>query len=115
MAHKETSLQQLRQALDDLRQALEGVESALIEFEEQALGEGGQQGVQRLQRGGTDFELLSIPDVCQELGMGKSWVYRRLKSGEIPSIKLGHNIKVKRQDLEQYLERQRYQPSSEED
>ncbi len=114
MAHKETSLQQLRQALDDLRQALEGVESALLEFEEQALGEGGEQGAQRLQRGGTDFELLSIPDVCQQLGMGKSWVYRRLKSGEIPSIKLGHNIKVKREDLEQYLESQRYQPSSEE-
>ncbi len=110
MAQKETSLQQLRQALDDLRQALEGVESALLEFEEQALGE----GAQRLPRGGTDFELLSIPDVCQQLGMGKSWVYKRLKSGEIPSIKLGHNIKVKRQDLEQYLERQRYQPSSEE-
>ena len=115
MAQKETSLQQLRQALDDLRQALEGVESALLEFEEQALGEGGEQGAQRLQRGGTDFELLSIPDVCQQLGMGKSWVYRRLKSGEIPSIKLGHNIKVKREDLEQYLESQRYQPSSEED
>ena len=116
MAQKETSLQQLRQALDDLRQALEGVESALLEFEEQALGEGGEQeGAQRLPRGGTDFELLSIPDVCQQLGMGKSWVYRRLKSGEIPSIKLGHNIKVKRQDLEKYLESQRYQPSSEED
>jgi excisionase family DNA binding protein len=116
MAQKETSLQQLRQALDDLRQALEGVESALIEFEEQALGEGSEEGPQRLPRGGTDFELLSIPDVCQQLGMGKSWVYRRLKSAEIPSIKLGHNIKVKRQDLEQYLERQRYQPSrSEED
>ena len=115
MAQKETSLQQLRQALDDLRQALEGVESALLEFEEQALGEGGQQGAQRQHRGETDFELLSIPDVCQQLGMGKSWVYRRLKSGEIPSIKLGHNIKVKREDLEHYLERQRYQPSSDED
>lgn len=58
-------------------------------------------------------DLLSIPEVCQELGMGKSWVYRRLKSGEIPSIKLGHNIKIKREDLERYLESQRYQPSSE--
>ncbi len=46
--------------------------------------------------------------------MGKSWVYRKLKSGEIPSIKLGHNIKIKRTDLEEYLESQRYQPSSEE-
>ena len=114
MTSQKTALQQLRQALDDLRLALETFESALVEFEEQALGEGGEEAAQRLPRGGTDFELLSIPDLCQQLGMGKSWVYRRLKSGEIPSIKLGHNIKVKREDLEQYLERQRYQPSSEE-
>ena len=104
-------LQQLKQAFEDLRQALEGAESALIEFEEQALG-ADEEGPQRVQSG-TSFQLLSIPEVCQELGMGKSWVYRRLKSGEIPSIKLGHNIKVKREDLEGYLEGQRYQPSGE--
>jgi excisionase family DNA binding protein len=107
------SLQQLRQALEALRQNLETVESALIEFGEQALGGGAGAGTQR--SGATAFHLLSIAEVCQELGMGKSWVYRRLKSGEIPSIKLGHNIKVKREDLEQYLESQRYQPSSEEE
>jgi len=45
--------------------------------------------------------------------MGKSWVYRRLRSGEIPSVKLGRSIKVKRTDLEEYLEKQRYQPSGE--
>jgi excisionase family DNA binding protein len=113
MAQEKISLQQLRQALDDIRQALEGAESALIEFEEQALGEEGEQGAQRLESE-TTFQLLSIADVCQQLGMGKSWVYRSIKSGEMPSVKLGRNIKVKRQDLEQYLERQRYQPSSEE-
>ena len=112
MTQQETSLQQLRQALDALRQALEGVESALLEFEEEALG-GDEEETQRWQSG-TSFQLLSIPEVCQELGMGKSWVYRRLKSGEIPSMKLGHNIKVKREDLEQYLESQRYDPSGEE-
>ena len=58
------------------------------------------------------LELLSIPEVCQELGMGKSWVYRKLKSGEIPSVKLGRNIKVRRGDLEGYLETQRYQPTA---
>jgi excisionase family DNA binding protein len=102
-------LQQLKQAFEDLRQALEGAESALIEFEENL---GGEEAPDRPQgQGGVN--LLSIPEVCQELGMGKSWVYRRLKSGEIPSIKLGHNIKVKREDLEQYLESQRYDPSGE--
>jgi len=108
MTQQKTSLQQLRQALDALRQALEGVESALLEFEQEALG-GDEEETQRWQSG-TSFQLLSIPEVCQELGMGKSWVYRRLKSGEIPSVKLGHNIKVKREDLEGYLEGQRYQP-----
>jgi excisionase family DNA binding protein len=107
------SLQRLRQALDTLRQDLETVESALIEFEEEALGGGGGgggAGAGTHWSSATAFQLLSIAEVCQELGMGKSWVYRRLKSGEIPSIKLGHNIKVKREDLEQYLESQRYQP-----
>ena len=57
------------------------------------------------------LDLLSLMEVCDELKMGKSWVYRRIRSGEIPSVKLGHNIKVKREDLEQYLESQRYQTS----
>jgi len=102
-------LQHLKQAFNDLRQALEVAESALIEFEETL---GGEEVPDRPQ-GHISMDLLSIPEVCQELGMGKSWVYRRLKSGEIPSIKLGHNIKVKRQDLNRYIESQHYEPSGE--
>jgi excisionase family DNA binding protein len=98
-------LQQLKQAFEELRQALEVAESALIEFEETL---GGEEALDR-PWGQRSKELLSIPDLCQELRMGRSWVYRRLKSGEIPSIKLGHNIKVKREDLDKYLDSQRYQ------
>jgi excisionase family DNA binding protein len=101
----EHQLPHLKQALEDLRQALEGAESALLEFEETL---GGKASVRPESR--KELDLLSIPEVCQELGMGKSWVYRHLKSGEIPSIKLGHNIKVRREDLEKYLDGQRYQP-----
>ena len=36
--------------------------------------------------------------------MSKSWVYKRLRSGEIPSVKLGHNYKIRREDLRRYLE-----------
>ena len=107
-ADLQAHLQKLKKALDDHHQALEGLESTLLEFEEALTGEA---AVRPESRKGLD--LLSIPEVCQELGMGKSWVYRRLKSGEIPSIKLGHNIKVKREELEQYLESQRHQPSAE--
>jgi excisionase family DNA binding protein len=49
--------------------------------------------------------LLSVEEVCEALGMSKSWVYQRIRSGEIPSIKLGGSIKVKQEDLEEYLER----------
>jgi excisionase family DNA binding protein len=101
--------QRLKQAFEDLRHALEVAESALIEFEETL---GGEEAPDRPQGQG-DLDLLPIPEVCQELGMGKSWVYRRIQSGEIPSIKLGHNVKVKREDLQQYLESQRQKLVSE--
>ena len=103
-----TRQERLKQVLNDLRQALEGFESALLEFEETLGGE--EQERFQAHKG---LDLLSIPEVCQELGMGKSWVYKKIKSGEIPSMKLGSTIKVARRDLEEYLEQQRYHPSAE--
>ena len=105
---RDDSLRRLKQALRTHREALEELESALLEFEEALNGE---DQVRPQERKG--LELLAMPEVCQELGMGKSWVYRRLRSGEIPSVKLGRSIKVKRADLEEYLEKHRYQPSDE--
>ena len=102
-AHSQQS-PRLKHALNNLRRALEAVESAMVEFEEELYG---QSSVRPSERRGLD--LLSIPEVCQELGMGKSWLYRKLRSGEIPSIKLGRVIKVKRSSLEEYLENQAVQ------
>jgi hypothetical protein len=67
----EHSLKQLKQALRAHHQALEQLESALLEFEESISS--GEAAV-RLQgegeqRGGV--QLLSIAQLCQELGMGK--------------------------------------------
>ena len=101
----EHSLQRLKRTLDAHHRALEELESALLECEESIRGEAQERPQER--RG---LELLSISELCQELGMGKSWVYRRLKGGEIPSIKLGRTIKVKRADLDAYLENMRYSP-----
>jgi len=92
-------LDKLKQAIEFARQGLEGLETALLEFEE-ALS--GQASVRPKSRKGLD--LLSIPEVCQDLGMSKSWVYQRLRSGEIPSVTLGHKIKVRREALEEYLQ-----------
>jgi excisionase family DNA binding protein len=117
--HLKRALEPLRQALEAHYHSLEALESALIEFEEALSGreERWQERPQAQQQGaGSDggLDLLSITDVCQELGMGKSWVYRRIQSGEIPSVKLGRNIKVRREDLEGYLKDQRYQPPASE-
>jgi excisionase family DNA binding protein len=65
-----------------------------------------KEAVQAEQRGGV--QLRSVSQLCQELGMGKSWLYRRLRSGEIPSIRLGRTIKVRRDELERYLQRHHY-------
>jgi excisionase family DNA binding protein len=105
--NRDGSLQRLKQALRAHRGSLEELGSALLQFEEFIGGEVQERPQER--RG---LDLLSIPQLCQELGMGKSWVYRRLRSGEIPSVKLGRSIKVKRADLEEYLENHRFRPSA---
>jgi excisionase family DNA binding protein len=102
----ERSLKQLKKALQAHHQALEQLESALVEFEQSISGEASLLPQQEQQRAGV--QLLSIPQLCQELGMGKSWLYRRLRSGEIPSIRLGRTIKVRRDELEQYLQSHHY-------
>jgi excisionase family DNA binding protein len=102
-------LQRLKKTFEALRQALEATESALLEFEESL--EGSPSDRSPAQRG---FDLLSVPEVCQELGMGKSWVYQLIHSGEIPSVKLGHTIKARREALEEYLDHHSYRPSKDE-
>jgi excisionase family DNA binding protein len=119
--HLRRALEPLKLALEAHHRSLEELESALIEVDEALSGraerperpqQAQQQGGEAGGGGGGSLDLLSITDVCQELGMGKSWVYRRIQSGEIPSVKLGRNIKVRREDLEGYLEAQRYRPTS---
>ena len=100
----DTPLQRLRQALEAQRQALDKLEGAIRGFEETLPGEASGHPDSRA------LELLSMAEVCRALGMGKSWTYRRVKSGEIPSVKLGRSIKVRREDLDEYLESRRYRP-----
>jgi excisionase family DNA binding protein len=109
----ERSLKQLKEALQTHHQALEKLESALLEFEQSISEEATLRSQEHEQRGGT--QLLSIPQLCQELGMGKSWIYRRLRSGEIPSVRLGRTIKVRRDELEEYLQRHHYPARAQEE
>ena len=90
-------LESLKQALQAHRKALDALDDALLAELESLTKHNGAGG----------HQLLSLKEVCQELGMSKGWVYQRIRSGQIPSVKLGHNIKVRREDLDAYLQAQR--------
>src|ERR687889_653292 len=107
--------QRLEQALESFVEDLEGLEGAvqrfeeaLLELEEGALEEGAleegalEEGAPVYQNGQTP-RLLSPSEVCQELEADRASVYQRLRSGEIPSLKLGNALKVRREDLEEYM------------
>lgn len=49
--------------------------------------------------------LLTVEDMCNELGIGRSKAYQILKNKEIPSGKIGRRILIRRTDMDQYIER----------
>jgi excisionase family DNA binding protein len=48
--------------------------------------------------------LLSADELARELGVGRTTAYSLLWSGTIPSMKVGRLRKVRREDLEAYIE-----------
>ena len=108
--------QRLEQALESFVEDLEGLEGAvqrfeeaLLELEEGALKEkalleeGALEEGAQVYRNGQSSRLLSPSEVCQELEADRASVYQKLRSGEIPSLKLGNALKVRREDLEEYM------------
>jgi excisionase family DNA binding protein len=102
--------QRLEQALESFVEDLEGLEGAvqrfeeaLLELEEGALEEGALEEGAPVYQNGQSSRLLSPSEVCQELEADRASVYRRLRSGEIPCLKLGNALKVRREDLEGYM------------
>ena len=53
------------------------------------------------------LQLLSVQEVAGLLGMGRSWVYQQIRSGELAGVHLGGSVKVRREDLERYIEDRR--------
>ena len=47
--------------------------------------------------------LVTIPILCQELGIGKTTAYKLIKNGIIPHGRLGRKIVVHRSELEKYI------------
>lgn len=50
-------------------------------------------------------ELLTVNDICHELGIGKTTAYKLIKTKKIKSGKIGQKILVRRKELEAYISR----------
>jgi excisionase family DNA binding protein len=94
----EQALESFIEDLGGLEGAVQRFEEALLELEEGALEEGAP-----VQQNGQSSRLLSPSEVCQELEADSASVYQKLRSGEITSLKLGSALKVRREDLEEYM------------
>ncbi len=55
--------------------------------------------------GGTWRLLLTIPQVQDELGIGRSSVYEMIKSGQLSTIHIGRSVRIPRAALEEWLEK----------
>jgi excisionase family DNA binding protein len=49
-------------------------------------------------------ELMSPDEVRQYLGLGRTYTYHLLATGAIPSVRIGRLRKVRRTDLEEFIE-----------
>jgi len=51
----------------------------------------------------SERKLLNAGQVAEILGISRSKAYRMLRLSEIPTIKIGKNVRVSNEDLNQYI------------
>lgn len=49
------------------------------------------------------LHLLKASDVAQILNLSKPMVYRLASTGELPSVKIGGSVRVRKEDLDEYV------------
>ena len=49
--------------------------------------------------------LLTVPEAAMRLGLGRSFVYQLVMTGELPSVKLGRARRVSVRAIDEYVER----------
>jgi excisionase family DNA binding protein len=53
-------------------------------------------------------EWLSLKDVQQLLGIGRTKAYELVVTGELPAVRIGRCVRINRGELDEWLHRQRY-------
>jgi excisionase family DNA binding protein len=47
--------------------------------------------------------LLTVSEVASSMRVSNMTVYRLIKSGELPAVRIGHNFRIREADVERYL------------
>ena len=47
--------------------------------------------------------LLTVAEVARTMRVSNMTVYRLIKSGELPAVRVGHNYRIREGDVERYL------------
>jgi excisionase family DNA binding protein len=53
-------------------------------------------------------EWLTLREMQEILGIGKTKAYELVAMGDIPSVRIGRSIRISRNELERWLQEQRY-------
>ncbi len=56
-------------------------------------------------------KVLSVDDVAKELGLNRNTIYRQVRAGLIPSVKVGDRYLIPRSAFDKWLECQPKQPA----
>lgn len=57
-------------------------------------------------------EWFTTDELIRWLGLGRTKTYELLRSGEIPSYMIGRVRRIRRRDVEAWLDRNRYRPGA---
>ena len=49
------------------------------------------------------LKLLNADDIAEILGISRSKVYQLMKSGDLPSVRIGKSVRVRKRDLEEFI------------
>lgn len=57
-------------------------------------------------------QLLTVAEVAAQLRVSTMTIYRLIRSGELPAVRVGRNYRVRADELEAYLEAQVVDPAT---
>lgn len=102
-----TRLKALLEAVRAVQESVSGLEREIMS----ALAEGNSRGAPSIKQPGAD-ELLTLAELEELLKVGRTTIYRLLSTREIPSYRIGRSVRVRRTDVDRWLEGRREKPDA---